>query len=182
MKSFLQRHAAKITGVLSGFDRLRLRGTIRWLANCPGMLVFLSSVGVLLKEFKAYALDVTSTVRQRTQELAVRSGRKVIYLESSLFSKEEVARAIAKSEGIREGLIAVLSCVEPCWTYTVGPSRESKLLELRGGLKVFALLLLLPGSAFWIHARALADVVSVHDPRMYQRSGMAGTATGCGRD
>ncbi len=135
MKSFIRRHAAKITGALSGLDRLRLRGTIRWLSNCPGMFVFLCSIGVLLKEFKDYAISTTETLRQRTLELADSAGCKVVYLESSSITKEKVARAIAEEKGIREGLIAVLSCVEPCWTFTVGPNPETKLLELRGGPK-----------------------------------------------
>ena len=32
MISFLARHASKIKGVLHGFDRIRFRGTLRWLA------------------------------------------------------------------------------------------------------------------------------------------------------
>jgi len=35
MLRFIQRHAQKITGVLSGFDRLRFLGTLRELAHSP---------------------------------------------------------------------------------------------------------------------------------------------------
>ena len=41
MKSFLQRHHRQILGVLSGFNRLRFRGTLRTLANVPGVLSYL---------------------------------------------------------------------------------------------------------------------------------------------
>jgi hypothetical protein len=34
---FIQRHAEKIIGMLNGWDRIRLRGTFRWLANVDGM-------------------------------------------------------------------------------------------------------------------------------------------------
>ena len=33
MPSFLTRHELNVKGVLSGFDRVRLRGTLRQLAN-----------------------------------------------------------------------------------------------------------------------------------------------------
>ncbi|MFQ5745246.1 MAG: hypothetical protein ACE5HV_16945, partial [Acidobacteriota bacterium] len=47
----IARHAEKITGVLSGFDRLVLRGTLRPLAYVGGFRSFLMRRGVLLKDF-----------------------------------------------------------------------------------------------------------------------------------
>jgi hypothetical protein len=60
MKRFLRTHADLIIGVLNGFDRLRFRGTLRWLAYTQGMKKFLDHTGVLLKDFKAYALRLTA--------------------------------------------------------------------------------------------------------------------------
>ena len=37
MKSFIQKHAADVIGVLSGFDRLVFRGTLRTLSYVEGM-------------------------------------------------------------------------------------------------------------------------------------------------
>ena len=37
MQSFLARHESQVKGVLSGFDRVRFRGTLRWLANVRGL-------------------------------------------------------------------------------------------------------------------------------------------------
>jgi len=54
MNTFLQRHAPSVTGMLSGFDRVRFRGTLRLLANAGGMGAFLAYMGVLLKDFKQY--------------------------------------------------------------------------------------------------------------------------------
>ena len=45
--------------------------------------------------------------------------------------KEDVAREIAERDGVTEGLVCVLTAVEPCHTFTVGPNRERKRLELR---------------------------------------------------
>ena len=39
------------------------------------------------------------------------------YLRSSGTDKEQLARAIAAEHGVREGLVCVLQCVEPCWTF-----------------------------------------------------------------
>ena len=51
MGPFIQRHQDNVTGILSGFDRLVLRGTLRSLAYTAGMMNFLYEIGVLLKEF-----------------------------------------------------------------------------------------------------------------------------------
>src|ERR1041385_4647012 len=54
MKRFLKRHGGRITGTLSGFDRVLFRGTLRSIAHVNGLEVFLYSQHVLLKDFGAY--------------------------------------------------------------------------------------------------------------------------------
>lgn len=131
MDSFVTRHASEVKGTLSGFDRVRFRGTLRWLANLPGMGVWLSHAGVLLKDFREYAMGLTNRIKQATHDLAQQAGRPVHYLASSSLRKEDFARLVAEREGVTEGLVCVLTAVEPCYTFTVGPNRESKKLELR---------------------------------------------------
>jgi hypothetical protein len=133
MKRFIQQHADQISGVLSGFDRLRFRGTLRWLAYTQGMQGFLNYAGVLLKDFKTYVQGVTDQVRSATERLAKDAGRPLIYLDSPRISKEEKARQIAERDGIQEGLVCVLSAVESCFSYEVRRDAEKHRLELRGG-------------------------------------------------
>lgn len=59
------------------------------------------------------------------------AGRPVRYLPSSATRKEDVARDLAQSQGIAQGLICVLSAVEPCVTYQVARNANTKKLELR---------------------------------------------------
>lgn len=133
MQSFVQRHASEIKGVLSGFDRMRFRGTLRWLSSEKGMMSFLGIIRVLLKHFNDWAQLHTERIRDATARLAESEHRRVVYLASSQTSKEETALKIAARDGIREGLIAVLSCVEPCRSFRVGPNRAKRRLELRYG-------------------------------------------------
>lgn len=135
MQRFIQKHEADVIGVLNGFDRMRFRGTLRWLANPKGMRNFLYTAGILLKDFKKYVMSVTDQIRAATARLAAACNRPVIYLESSAVRKEEKAREIARQDGIQEGLIGVLTCVEPCFSYEVGGNRQQQRLELRGGTK-----------------------------------------------
>jgi len=124
MQSFIQKHAAEIIGTLSGFDRMRFRGTVRWLANIDGMRSFLLASCILLKSFKAYVTGITDQVRAATKQIAEEAGRPLIYLDNAGIRKEERAREIAQRDGIREGLICVLTCVEPCFSYGRSSARE----------------------------------------------------------
>jgi len=119
--------------MLHGFDRLRFRGTKRLLANRGGMMSFLFREGVLLKHFKDYALAATERIRRATERIAGAAGRAIRYVARSSQSEEELVRQVARSEGIREGLICILSCVEPCWSYEIHRNREKKEIELQGG-------------------------------------------------
>lgn len=131
MQSFLTRHASEVKGTLSGFDRVRFRGTLRWLASTPGLGTWLNRAKVLLKDFTGYAMGLTERIKAGTRELTEKAGRPVIYLQSAAVRKEDYARSIAERDGVSEGLVCVLWAVEPCLTFTVGPNREAKRLELR---------------------------------------------------
>jgi hypothetical protein len=131
MNSFVQHHNDSVIGTLSGFDRVRLRGTARLLFNVGGMMSFLWQMRVMLKDFKSYALQVTGQLRQATVELVQKIGQEVLYLQSPSISKEDLARSIARERGVQVGLVCVLSAVEPCFTYELCPNRKSKELELR---------------------------------------------------
>jgi hypothetical protein len=91
----------------------------------------LSYTNVLLKDFKSYAMGLTDRIKESTQRVAEQSGRPVEYLASSGIRKEEYAREIAERDDVTSGLVCVLSAVEPCMTFTVGPNRQAKKLELR---------------------------------------------------
>lgn len=116
---FVAQHPADVTGVLSGWDRLRLRGTLRSLYQPRVLLHYLFVCQVLLKGFKAYSLDLTGRILQRAEHLAQQHRRPWLYLGSTRTSKEELARQIAREDRIERGLVAVLRCVEPCQTYVL---------------------------------------------------------------
>lgn len=131
MKSFLQRFAASIHGVLSGFDRVRFRGTQRLLANLGGLRRYLALHHVLLKDFKDFALEATDRIKRAVTAQAQTLGRPVVYVNGGHIRKEDVARQLAQQHHVEEGLIGILSAVEPCRSFTVGPNRATQKLELR---------------------------------------------------
>jgi hypothetical protein len=131
VESFLARHGQNVIGVLSGFDRLRLQGTLRTLYRPDGMARFLQRVGEPWKNFKAYVCEVTGCIRSKAEDWAKSHGCQSLYLRSSSVRKEELARAIISREKIRQGPVAMMSAVEPCRTWVARGNRESKHLELK---------------------------------------------------
>jgi hypothetical protein len=133
MERFLQRHSGRLVGVLSGFDRILLRGTLRSLSYVAGMDAFLGSQHVLYKDFGAFAERLSEQVKAQAVAIAQQHQRPLRYLEAAHESKEDIARAIMEKDNIREGLVCVLTCVEPCHSFFLRKDAEHKLLHLVSG-------------------------------------------------
>ena len=119
MNKFLERFGTKVIGHLSGFDRMQFRGSIRRLCNPEGVLRFLCWIKVLLMDFSDYAEERTDALCTAIECQAVDHDVPTVYLASSAENKEERALAEADKHNRKSGLIAVLSCVEPCRTVVV---------------------------------------------------------------
>ncbi len=131
MEAFIQKYHKDVTGVLSGWDRVRIRGIQRILANVGGMMSYLSHVGVLVKDFGAFVERTCLQVRQASEQAARRLDRPVHYLCSSTVDKYEEAENLARQDQVKEGLVCVFSCVEPCLAYRVQPDRATQTLALQ---------------------------------------------------
>ena len=132
MERFLDRHKDRIVGSISGFDRMRFTGTLRWMAHVDGMGKFLNSQDVLLKNFGAYVEKISEQIKQYAYGIAEAKGRPVEYVASSSDSKEDIAMKIAERDGIQEGLVGVLTCVEPCQSFDIRKDKKQKQLKLVG--------------------------------------------------
>src|SRR5436190_18261006 len=80
---FIASHQHQISGVLSGFDRVVFRGTLRSMAYAAGMQQYLSSNDVLLKHFGAHVEQVSRRLKAASLAEAVATGRPVRYLASA---------------------------------------------------------------------------------------------------
>ncbi len=135
MERFLERHGEHIVGVLSGFDRVLFRGTLRSISYLAGMDKFLRANSVLYKDFGRFVEGVSRRIKDHAQQFAAKHGRPFQYLESSATSKEDTARRIMERDHIRQGLVCVLSCVEPCQTFSLRRDAEKKWLVLVPALR-----------------------------------------------
>ena len=129
MERFVTRHSDRIIGILTGFDRMRFRGTLRSISYGEALQKWLNSRGVLLKEFGVFAEQLSTEITAHAKAMAAETGRPFEYLSSWKIRKEDRAREIAARDGIADGLIAIFSCVEGCRSFAVRGDRTTKRLR-----------------------------------------------------
>ena len=130
MKRFVKRHEGRISGTIAGFDRVLFRGNLSSICHLGGMDRFLSSQKVLYKDFKPFVEKISNRVKEQAKQMAAAQQRPYIYLTSSQGSKEERAREIMERDQIKMGLICILACLEPCWSFGIRRDQQSKRLQL----------------------------------------------------
>ena len=111
--AFEKAHAGQILGKLTTVDRLIVHGHLRrfW---CRGAFAgFLDRQGVrILPDFGRYVREASDKVVAHGKRIAEKAGRPLIYQDRVVRGKDDLARAIAKKDGITEGLICVFSTLE----------------------------------------------------------------------
>lgn len=129
-KNFLNRFGEHVTGILSGLDRVRFRATLRPLFCPNGPEVYLNYCKVLIKNFKGFAQEISDRVKKLAYDTFQQAGRPNLYLPSAQLCKEALVQELMAKEQIKEGPIALLSCVEPCLSFRVRGDHQTKMLRL----------------------------------------------------
>jgi hypothetical protein len=117
MDKFIEQHADRISGTLGCFDRVLFRGYLPIMSGAA-MAGFLKSRDVRRETLKAFLLEQPERLKRHAQDLCTKTGRPYEYL-SHAGRKEDLARKIAERDKVTEGLVCVLSVVEPCRTFSL---------------------------------------------------------------
>lgn len=127
----IDKFSDKIKGVLSGFDRIIIKGHFLKLFSESGKMFFLWKENVLLKDFASYAENIAKTIKGHVENMANALSRPLIYLNSSKLSKEGTAKSILKDAPVEEGLICILSSLEMNNSLEIRKNAKTNKLELR---------------------------------------------------
>lgn len=130
MERFVKRHGDRIIGSIAGFDRMLFRGNLSSICHVDGMDRFLSSQRVLYKNYSAFVRRLSQRIKEGAEKMARESGRPWIHLKSPKESKEEFVQQIIEDEQLTAGLVCILSCVEPCRSFSIRGDRSSKQIRL----------------------------------------------------
>jgi len=115
MNTFCQKHTEKITGVLSCPDRVLFKGHLP--LNYPAAMErFLTSQGLLLKDFKSFCAQESERVKQHAVTMCKRLDRPYVYLNRFERKEDYVCKLLA-AHPVAEGLICVLATNEACGSF-----------------------------------------------------------------
>lgn len=129
-------HGEGVIGTLTTFDRMIFKGHLTGLYPDGAFQRFLNTQGVLLKGYAGYVKGVSDQLKAHAKAMAAAAGRPYLYAEHAMtkrsgHSKGDLAEEITARDGLSEGLVCVLSAVEPCSSFDVVGNRETHRLEIR---------------------------------------------------
>src|SRR5262245_55656839 len=131
MLSFLGRFASLVRGILCGLDRLSLYGSLTRITWPLGFQNYLWWSGVRFKDFADHNRRVSAKLEETSTQLAREHGREIRYLNSARHRKDDIARAIAQRDRIKNGLICVLRSVDPCMSFEMRKNAATRKLEIK---------------------------------------------------
>ena len=150
------KYADRIQGVLSGFDRLVFRGSLRKIAYPFGMSGYLWANRVPLKNFGAHVNEIRGRVK-----------------EAALRCMQEAGREDRRRSGVRpdvRGAVLGLRHLSQPGNRDVGPGATIAQMSVR--------VTILAASDSGAAECADRDAVSVFGPDLHERQRVAGAADG----
>jgi hypothetical protein len=134
MSTFSEQFGDDVMGELTMFDRMVFKGHLSAFFPKGAFKAFLDKQGVLLKGFKDFVQRATADIAKHAETVAERARRPFIrkaeqFTVNKGKSKEAMAAEIARADGVREGLICVMSALEPCMSFNVRGNWKTHQLE-----------------------------------------------------
>jgi hypothetical protein len=114
MKTFVERHAAKIRGTQSCFHRVVITGTLPDIAHAGAMAAYLTARHVRLFDYPQWAAPLRAEIRARAEQVACEAGLTIKFIQRKDFCKEARIKALLAERGDHPGLVHIFSAREPC--------------------------------------------------------------------
>lgn len=131
MENFIEQYKEKIIGILHGFDHMVIRGYIQDFHIDQRFNYYVFKEGYLLKEYKDFVQKKNEELKKHIDQIAEQTKCYKEFISSSEKDKGEIAKKILMEHPEKEGLLCILSSVEPCYAMTVRKNLESGKLERR---------------------------------------------------
>jgi len=117
MEHFIERHASRIQGVLSCFDRIVLTGTIPGICYAEGMTGLLKAQHIRIFDYTQWAEPLREEICGHAERLATENGLEIEFIRKKNFRKEDRIHQIIRQRGSHPGLVHIFSAMESCTRY-----------------------------------------------------------------
>jgi hypothetical protein len=148
MQQFIAKFEKNIQGVLSGFDRVLFRGSLRRLTHSLGMKWYLSQNDILCKHYEDHVKAVSQKIKKAALAPFQQQKLPVEYVYGC-DDKEKIARAFASERRITEGDVCALTVMEMAPTFR----HEKKDMVVRPRPCLTIYLYRIDPQLGWMHAR-----------------------------
>jgi hypothetical protein len=128
MQQFIEKFRDQISGVLSGFDRLIFRGSLRRLNYAhydkglravvsQGMEQYLCLNRILFKDYRDHVTRIREQLKEVSLEPLKKQGVPVEFVQDPKIDKDKLAREFAAKHPDRRGTVCVISTMEVSPTF-----------------------------------------------------------------
>lgn len=115
MIHFSERHADKIMGVISCFDRVIIQGTLPDICHPKAITTFFYDHGVRIFDFKQWAAPMRDEIKHNIDTLAAENDVEIEFVRKQKdFRKEQRIKEILAQRGDHPGIVHIFSAMESC--------------------------------------------------------------------
>ena len=116
MQQFIAKFEKDIQGVMSGFDRVLFRGSLRRLTHSMGMKWYLAENNILCKQYEDHVKSISQKVKKAALEPFEKQNLLVKFVRGA-DDKDKIARAYAAEKSITQGDVCALNAMETAPTF-----------------------------------------------------------------
>src|SRR5674476_742270 len=111
MELLTKRYEDKISGVLSCYDRLVLKGTLPTICYAQGMTGYLIRNNILVFDYTKFADPLREKIRINAEQLAIANNLTIEFIRSSKARKEDIVKK--HFDGEKRGLFIFYQLWKP---------------------------------------------------------------------
>jgi len=113
-----ERHAPRIRGVLSCFDRILITGTLPDICHAQAFTRELNRRRIRIFDFPQFAQPLRDAIRENAERLARENGLVIEFIRRiNAFRKEDCVQEILDQRGTHPGLVHIFSAMETCASF-----------------------------------------------------------------
>ena len=111
-----EKYSGRISGEISCYDRIVIKGTLQPFCYADGMTMFLKINKIRIFDYQKFAEPLRNELRANAEQIAKENSIKIKYVTNKI-RKEDLISKIIEKRGSHPGIVHILSAMETCNSY-----------------------------------------------------------------